>query len=498
MATLKEIIEYSKANPESDYAKQAYEHIVSGGFDEQAKKEGVDLSLFGRSQPQSKIKQTFNEALFSPKEDAQMSAVQGADVGRGVLKGAAETAMNVGTGLQNIGQVVTGQDTGFKTLDTGTPENATAKSALQTNNTQESVGKGMERVAEFMVPGKILGTATKTLSPALKVGAQVLSDTGVSLAQEGELNKDVVRNAAVSTVFSSLPFVTQMLGAKSGLDQAAANTEKKLEETNLRLTPLGKQSIEKSGNDVVGYLTEKKITGSPEVRYSKVSKIYDDLENSVQDAIKKSKVTYTKEEVKQLAKSLPDQYATEFDNPEVYDQLVSMSDNLAKYADNFKGDIPIEKLNAFKRSYYKNAFNKAGDQVLNEARMAVGDTLYTKVLKDVPELKEINKEYSKAILARKLLGKAIGKNELGLVGNLVSMSAGGAIGSAVGGPAGALLGGAVGPTIATKLAGTEARSLVGSKLQQFSEYLKTIKPDNAGNLVIPKSILEGIISEAGQ
>lgn len=52
MATIKEIVEYSKANPESEYAKQAFEHITSGGFDEQARKEGYDLSWAGRPAPE--------------------------------------------------------------------------------------------------------------------------------------------------------------------------------------------------------------------------------------------------------------------------------------------------------------------------------------------------------------------------------------------------------------------------------------------------------------
>ena len=48
MATLKEIINYSKANPDTDYAKGALQHIRNGDWDEKAKVEGVDLSWAGR------------------------------------------------------------------------------------------------------------------------------------------------------------------------------------------------------------------------------------------------------------------------------------------------------------------------------------------------------------------------------------------------------------------------------------------------------------------
>lgn len=54
MATLKEIIEYSKKNPNTEYAKKAYEHIKSGAFDAQAATEGVDLSFAGRPAPEPK------------------------------------------------------------------------------------------------------------------------------------------------------------------------------------------------------------------------------------------------------------------------------------------------------------------------------------------------------------------------------------------------------------------------------------------------------------
>ncbi len=48
MATLREIIDYSKANPKSDYAQKAYTLIKRGDFDVQAQKEGIDLSWAGR------------------------------------------------------------------------------------------------------------------------------------------------------------------------------------------------------------------------------------------------------------------------------------------------------------------------------------------------------------------------------------------------------------------------------------------------------------------
>lgn len=50
MATLREAMEWAKANPETDKAKQLYGIITSGQADEQAQQEGIDLSKFRRSQ----------------------------------------------------------------------------------------------------------------------------------------------------------------------------------------------------------------------------------------------------------------------------------------------------------------------------------------------------------------------------------------------------------------------------------------------------------------
>lgn len=49
--TLKQLIDYSKANPASDIASQLQQAITSGAYDQQAVDEGVDLSWAGRPVP---------------------------------------------------------------------------------------------------------------------------------------------------------------------------------------------------------------------------------------------------------------------------------------------------------------------------------------------------------------------------------------------------------------------------------------------------------------
>lgn len=87
MASLKEIIEYSKANPDTDYAKRSYELIQKGSFDEQSQQEGVDLSWAGRPP----LKQGFIQSVGKSFNDRftgdvkQKNPLQtGADIAYGV------------------------------------------------------------------------------------------------------------------------------------------------------------------------------------------------------------------------------------------------------------------------------------------------------------------------------------------------------------------------------------------------------------------------------
>lgn len=425
------------------------------------------------------ILQGLNDQPVATEPQAENGTLK--NLGLGALKGVGETSVNTANllskGFQKLG-VPEG------TFITPTQEKVTAtKQKLEAQGTAQKIGKGVEQIAEFVVPATKVATVTKGMGIAPKIAGQVASDVGVETLQDG----DVDQTAKTSFALSSLPFISSVVGKYSKAGKLAGTIAENLEKTSLRLTPVQKLQVEKDGGDIVKFITEKKLTGSPESRYEKISKLYDDAENTVQNTLKKSGVTYSKDNFVNLVKEMPERYSTAFDNPEVYNQLVKLSDELVKYAENFKGDIPVEKINSIKRAYFKNAFNKAGDQVTNEARLAVGETLYKDVLEAIPELKSINKEYGQIIQAKKLLGKALGRNEIGLVGNIASLFAGGALGGGVGAVAA--------PIIAEKVAGTGVRSLVGSNMQKLSEYLSTAKPDEAGNLIIPRSVINELFGE---
>lgn len=300
----------------------------------------------------------------------------------------------------------------------------------------------------------------------------VLKDTAIGTAT----------GAVVQSLFEAVPAVSRIVGKKA----------KDLRVKNLKLSPTQRTQLNGKIDDITTYLKENNVTGNPAKQYATVSDKYQEMEGVVNTALKQSGKKYTKQELISMVQDLPDTYAQQFDNPEVYNQLVNKSDNLIGYIQkNFGDEIPVEKVNSFKRSYYKNAFNKAGDAVNNEANLAIGDALYEGLLQDVPNLREINKEYQTVILARKILGKALGKNQLGLIGSIVAGGAGASVGASIGGPIGAGVGAAVGPAVGRVVAGTAAKTNAAIALEKIQGITALSKEST---VAIPRALLQSLFN----
>jgi hypothetical protein len=315
----------------------------------------------------------------------------------------------------------------------------------------------------------------------------------VNAAQQGG-PQGTLSTGITSGVLSTIPLVGKLVSNKGSA--VSSKLAQGLEQINLRLTPTQKTALKKSQNDVIGFLSKNKVTGTPEARYDKISSLVDSFEEKVQTALKESGKKYTKDEIINAVKGIPETAADQVNNPEVLNQMVKNVDDFVKFIQGQKDDlIDATRVNQFKRGYAKNARNKAGDAVTNEAREAISDGLYTILQKDVPNLKPLNKPYSQLILSKKLLGKAIGRNELGLIGNLINIAAGTAAGSAVGGPVGTAVGGLVGQQVGKTIFGTNTRSRLGSGLQTLSEYLGKAKTTPSGEFIIPKSLINSLLND---
>ncbi len=169
MATLKEIIQYSKANPNSDYAKNAYQLIQRGDFDAQAQKEGIDLSFAGRPAA---------PAVEQPKGLGQKIL----DTGKTIAKTVASSEIGLGNDIAAASTAILPKSvTGVQQLEEAQKSHADMLNRLaDTIHTATINGADTSRLKKALeqelqnTPGDV-----KQLYPALnKTTLQVLGDIG--------------------------------------------------------------------------------------------------------------------------------------------------------------------------------------------------------------------------------------------------------------------------------------------------------------------------------
>jgi hypothetical protein len=446
------------------------------------------------------------KTLAKEEKNLEEEGAKGFDgFAQGFTKGLLNTSRNVAMGLQTGGQKILAgidptktyedirKETGLKSLKNETEEGKAVKDILTPRGKAEKIGKTVENIAEYFVPASGVSKALKAKGALTKIAGQVASDVAVTAAQEGD-SKNLLKTAVLSTTLSSLPLVGKLIKSK-GVTPTAKAAEK-LEQINLRLTPTQKQQLNKSQNQVIKFLAKNKVTGTPEIRLSKIDNLVDVYEGKVQNLIKDSGKLYSKDEIINAVKNLPDEFLAEADNPQVYSQMQRDVNAFMGFVNKQKGNtIEASRINAFKRSFAKNARNKAGDVITNESRQALSDGLYGILQRDIPNLQPINKDYSQVLLAQKLLGKAVGRNEIGLIGNLIGIVAGTSVGGAVGGAVGAAIGAGVSTQVGKTVAGTGVRSQIGAGLQTLSDYLSKAKTTPAGEFIIPKSVIQGLFGD---
>lgn len=347
---------------------------------------------------------------------------------------------------------------------------------------------------------EVVGSALSTAGlfvPGAKAGSGVLqkSLTGAatgyvfdvaSKLQAKKTGQEAFTPGIGAVVGGALP----LLGKITGLGtpgKTAEGVSKKLEEINLKLSPVDKQNIAKKGDDIVGYLAKKKIIGNPEQRYLKVNNLYQKMEGRVSEVIKGSGKTFSRDQLINEIKQLPELYV---DDLAEYPKVTRTVDRAIKTLQTkFPEQIPADRVNALKRAAWKAAYSKNNSQVINSAMHDLGDIFKSNLDQAIPALQRLNNEYGTLITARKLLFKAQSRNQLGLIGKGISAGAGTVVGTAIGGAAGATAGTILGPTVGQVVAGTKARSLVGAGLMKVSEVINKIPTNKAGKLEITKKAL---------
>ncbi len=405
---------------------------------------------------------------------------------RGAAKGIASTAIGGGELVERAGQFL-----GDKAFEAVTGKKAPvsekglvtkAREGLQPKGTAETIGFSGEQLAELFLPipggakAKLLGTAVDK-APILARAAGMLKAAGGEAAnlaarvglQTGGDPGETAKAAVLGGI--SVPFgraIEKMAGV------ALPKIARKLEEYNLRLTPVQRSNLGAKVGQVSDWLSKNKITGNPQQRLDKVTKVYQDTEKVFQDFLAKEAkdVRVPRQKLLDEIEGLKQNFTNDRDSLAIDRQIDEIKMLLET---KFDEAIDLSRLNKLKRTTMEGAFNDAGTKVRDDVEFALGDVLKRNIEEAAAGLKvagkdvaDFNREYGTVINARKLLKTAVGRPEIGAIGRIISTLVGASVGGAVAGPAGGVVGTMIGQNVGKAVAGTAVRSNAASMLQGLS------------------------------
>lgn len=340
------------------------------------------------------------------------------------------------------------------------------------------VGSAIQTGANF-IPG--VGTEASLLTKAaIGLGTGYAFDVGKNL-QQGRAVIDAFKPGIGTVIGGALPIIGKILGYTT--KNLPAKLAQKLEDTNLRLTPVERQNLAKKGQDIVNYLANKRVIGSPASRYAKLDSLYNQMEDKVSAQIAKKNTLYFKDEIIREISKIPDAFAND---PELQSEAITTTERLiknlqARNSTTLTGQV----VNDFKRNYMKRAFAKNATDVISESRLAIAATLNGQLRSKVKGLEALNEEYGIIIASRRALQKALSRPQIGLTGKIAGIAAGSAVGSVLSPGIGTATGAIVGPTIGKAIAGTRVRSTIGAGAQtiaNIAQKISSLQTDKFGNI----------------
>jgi hypothetical protein len=381
-----------------------------------------------------------------------------AAVGEGAL---AATASGISTIFSPITQTIS-------KLSDALSNNPTIQKMVSGNNgfdkLLDAVGTAHNAINDWSTKNPELSS---NLNNALTVGTAALGGEAEPAVNEGLASAGTKIGEGINAGSEAIvkPVVDSITGGASKLSDS-------LQQASLKLTPTQISNLGSKLTDVKNYLSDNKITGNPETRLEKIDTKYNEAEDNMQNFLTNDAKdsVIDKPTLLQNLDNIKNDYKFDRDSKAIGNQIDEAKQTIQ---DNFPDKIPAADLNVFKRSTYAGAYNKAGSKVLDSVEHDIGDTTYKAIQDSVAgktingkSMADFNKEYGTIIQARKILKAAVGRPQIGLVGNIVSRLVGGTIGGAVGlGPIGETAGLLGGKAVAEVVAGTAVKSKLASMLK---------------------------------
>lgn len=460
-------------------------------------------------------------ATYKPAEQKIESGIVGSALNTLLVRPAARFAEAVGrTGL--LGENI---KTGYESMVGQNQEIKLpgAQRAIGTVEPQKALGEGGAtqifsnalESATYLAPyGKIAGAGTNVASKVLgntasRIAGGVLAGaTGgyaTDVAQKLEQDKEIRANAFVPGFATLLGGVSGGLleGAGVGLEKLMAGAKtygRELEEQTFKLTGPQKRDLGAKLDELTDFSAKKIPAGTPEQRLTYADDLTEAYEENLQsflDTIAKEKRLSTsidKNTFFRQLRSIKGKYKYDRDALAISKQIDEVIDLVNKnYTDTISygsgklkkttNVIPVNKLNIFKRSTYKNAYNKAGNKVLDNVEHDIGDAARVAIERATKggmigdkSVGVFNREYGNLLQIKKLLKLAAGRPELGFTKRITSRIIGGLIGYGLGGIPGVVGGELLGEPIASMVAGTQAKTGMARRLLE-------IKPKQIGSVI---------------
>lgn len=353
------------------------------------------------------------------------------------------------------------------------------ETAIGTTKTLRSLG-------QYTMAGLLPGVSVEDIKKKQDLTGTIFEGLQ-SGTQEARVQEELLKAKTPSEkVGKAIEFVGEIFGI--GIQRPFMTTLEKgskvLEKGTLRLS--GAQAREygkKVINDVAEILSQYTPTGNPEVRAQKIGIIYDSFEKTFQGFLDTTAKGFnaSKTEIINKLNNLKTKYRGDRDYESILKQV---DDVIDLFKTRYKEKISLSRLNEFKRSTFKDAFNKAGTKVRDDVEFAIGEITKNEIERvgKINNLKisgqdigAFNQEYRKIIQTHRLLKEAIGKPEIGMLGKILGFTAGGAVGGSAGGVFGATTGMYLGSKAAQTLGGTTAKSTLSYLLKKTAEKGETAR-----------------------
>lgn len=348
---------------------------------------------------------------------------------------------------------------GVSGVITGMGAKSTAQLAREV--AAQAVGKTAPVVASGI--GKIVGG----------IAAGFTGGYGVDVAQgleEGERAKAFIPGFA--TIIGGLTGGL-LEGGAVGLEkitQNAGQLAKQFEQDSFKLTPIQKTKLASKLDDITNFSIKEIPSGNPKQRFAYADDLYEHYEENFQRAITNKPMFIDKNEAIKQMEAIKSEYQFDRDAEAIFKQIDGAIRTIKNQYQTDK--IPVDKFNIFKRTTYQNAYNKAGDKVLDTVEHDIGDvarSLIERATKGVQimgrSVADFNKDYGNLIQLRKILRVAEGREGIGGITKRISARIiGGLIGHALGGIPGMIGGEMLAEPLAGKVAGTSAKTNIARKL----------------------------------